>query len=275
MYDIKEYNETTFESIKHINEFGNEYWLARELMAVLEYTRWGNFEKVIEKAKLACELSENDINNHFADVSKTIKMPKGANKQIPDYELSRYACYLIVQNADPRKKIIAYGQTYFAVQTRKQEITEDYFASLNENRKRLITCGQTIAKNKTLYEAARDSGVENYGKFTNYGYQGLYGGENAKQIAKRKGLTDKDEILDYMGSEELADNLFRIVQTEAKLKNEKISNEKDANMAHHEVGRAVRETIKKLGGTLPENLPTPDKSIAQIELEELSKLENK
>ena len=275
MYDIKEYNETTFEIIKHINEFGNEYWLARELMAVLEYTRWGNFEKVIEKAKLACELSENDINNHFADVSKTIKMPKGANKQIPDYELSRYACYLIVQNADPRKKIIAYGQTYFAVQTRKQEITEDYFASLNENRKRLITCGQTIAKNKTLYEAARDSGVENYGKFTNYGYQGLYGGENAKQIAKRKGLTDKDEILDYMGSEELADNLFRIVQTEAKLKNEKISNEKDANMAHHEVGRAVRETIKKLGGTLPENLPTPDKSIAQIELEELSKLENK
>lgn len=275
MNQIKEYNETTFESIKHINEFGNEYWLARELMMALEYTRWGNFEKVIEKAKLACELSENIVTDHFADVSKMVLIGSNAQRKQNDYELSRYACYLIVQNADPRKKVVAYGQTYFAVQTRKQEITEEYFNSLNENRKRLITRGQTIAKNKTLYKAAKDSGVVNYGKFTNYGYQGLYGGENAKQIAKRKGLTDKDEILDYMGSEELADNLFRIVQTEAKLKNEKINNEKDANMAHHEVGRAVRETIKKLGGTLPENLPTPNKSIVQIELEELSKLENK
>lgn len=275
MNQIKEYNETTFENIKHINEFGNEYWLARELMIALEYTRWGNFEKVIEKAKLACELSENIVTDHFADVSKMVLIGSNAQRKQNDYELSRYACYLIVQNADPRKKVVAYGQTYFAVQTRKQEITEEYFNSLNENRKRLITRGQTIAKNKTLYKAAKDSGVVNYGKFTNYGYQGLYGGENAKQIAKRKGVTDKDEILDYMGSEELADNLFRIVQTEAKLKNEKINNEKDANMAHHEVGRAVRETIKKLGGTLPENLPTPNKSIAQIELEELSKLENK
>lgn len=275
MNQIKEYNETTFESIKHINEFGNEYWLARELMMALEYTRWGNFEKVIEKAKLACELSENIVTDHFADVSKMVLIGSNAQRKQNDYELSRYACYLIVQNADPRKKVVAYGQTYFAVQTRKQEITEEYFNSLNENRKRLITRGQTIAKNKTLYKAAKVSGVVNYGKFTNYGYQGLYGGENAKQIAKRKGVTDKDEILDYMGSEELADNLFRIVQTEAKLKNEKINNEKDANMAHHEVGRAVRETIKKLGGTLPENLPTPNKSIAQIELEELSKLENK
>lgn len=275
MNQIKEYNETTFESIKHINEFGNEYWLARELMIALEYTRWGNFEKVIEKAKLACELSENIVTDHFADVSKMVLIGSNAQRKQNDYELSRYACYLIVQNADPRKKVVAYGQTYFAVQTRKQEITEEYFNSLNENRKRLITRGQTIDKNKTLYKAAKVSGVVNYGKFTNYGYQGLYGGENAKQIAKRKGVTDKDEILDYMGSEELADNLFRIVQTEAKLKNEKINNEKDANMAHHEVGRAVRETIKKLGGTLPENLPTPNKSIAQIELEELSKLENK
>lgn len=160
-------------------------------------------------------------------------------------------------------------------QTRKQEITEDYFNSLEENKKRLIIRGQTIDKNKTLYKAAKDSGVENYGKFTNYGYQGLYGGENAKKIAKRKGLTDKDEILDYMGSEELADNLFRIVQTEAKLKKENINNEEDANMTHHKVGKAVRETIKRLGGTLPENLPTPEKSIAQIEVEELKKIENK
>lgn len=274
MNQIKKYNETVFESIKHVNEFGQEYWLARELMEALEYFKWGNFEKVIDKAKLACKLSENIVTDHFAGAGKTIMMPKGATKQISDYKLSRYACYLIVQNADPRKKVVAFGQTYFAVQTRRQEITEKYFNSLDENKKRIITRGQTIDKNKTLYKAAKDSGVENYGKFTNYGYQGLYG-ENAKQIAKRKGLTDKEEILDYMGSEELVDNLFRIVQTEAKLKNEKISNEKDANKTHYEVGITVRETIKKLGGTLPEKLPTPNKSIAQIELEELSKLENK
>jgi len=275
MNQIKEYNSITFERIKHINEYGNEYWYARELMQVLEYTRWGNFVKVIEKAKLACELSENIITDHFADVSKMVAIGSNAQRKQDDYELSRYACYLIVQNADSRKKVVAFGQTYFAVQTRKQEITEEYFNSLDENKKRLITRGQTIDKNKTLYNAAKDSGVQNYGKFTNYGYQGLYGGENAKQIAKRKGLTDKDEILDYMGSEELADNLFRIVQTEAKLKKENINNEHDANMAHHEVGKAVRETIKRLGGTLPEDLPTPEKSIAQIELEELKKIENK
>ena len=275
MNQIKKYKDATFESIKHINEHGNEYWCARELMRVLEYTKWGNFEKVIDKAKLACELSENLVSDHFADVSKMVTIGSNARRKQDDYQLSRYACYLIVQNADSRKKVVAFGQTYFAVQTRKQEITEGYFNSLDENKKRLITRGQTIDKNKTLYKAAKNSGVQNYGKFTNYGYQGLYGGENAKQIAKRKGLTVKDEILDYMGSEELADNLFRIVQTEAKLKKENISNEHDANMTHHEVGKAVRETIKRLGGTLPEDLPTPEKSIAQIELEELNKIETK
>ena len=275
MNQIEEYNATVFESIKHIDDYGNEYWYARELMQTLEYRKWGNFVKVIEKAKLACELSENITTDHFADLSKMVSIGSNAQRKQDDYKLSRYACYLIVQNADSRKKIVAFGQTYFAVQTRKQEITEEYFNSLDENRKRLITRGQTIDKNKTLYKAAKDSGVENYGKFTNYGYQGLYGGESAKQIAERKGLTDKDEILDYMGSEELADNLFRIVQTEAKLKNEKINNEYDANITHQEVGKAVRETIKKLGGTLPENLPTPSKSIAQIELEELNKIGNK
>lgn len=275
MNQIEEYNATVFESIKHIDDYGNEYWYARELMQALEYKKWGNFVKVIEKAKLACELSENITTDHFADLSKMVSIGSNAQRKQDDYKLSRYACYLIVQNADSRKKIVAFGQTYFAVQTRKQEITEEYFNSLDENRKRLITRGQTIDKNKTLYKAAKDSGVENYGKFTNYGYQGLYGGESAKQIAERKGLTDKDEILDYMGSEELADNLFRIVQTEAKLKNEKINNEYDANITHQEVGKAVRETIKKLGGTLPENLPTPSKSIAQIELEKLNKIGNR
>lgn len=274
MNNIKEYNIKIFENIKHIDEEGYEYWYARELMKALEYTRWSNFVSVIDKAKLACKLSENHIDYHFANVSKTIKMPKGATKKIDDYKLSRYACYLIVQNADTRKKVIAFGQTYFAVQTRKQEITEEYFNSLDENKKRLITRSQTINKNKTLYKTAKNSGVSNYGKFTNYGYKGLYGGETAKQIAKRKGLTDKDEILDYMGSEELADNLFRIVQTEAKLKKDKIDNEKDANITHHKVGIEVRNTIKRLGGTLPEDLPTPEKSISQIQLEELNKLEN-
>lgn len=275
MNEIKEYNITIFESIKHIDTDGNEYWEARELMQALEYTKWTNFVKVIEKAKLACKLSNNDIFHHFADVGKTIKMPKGAVKEIDDYKLSRYACYLIVQNADSRKKVVALGQTYFAVQTRKQEITEEYFNTLDENKKRLITRGQTIDKNKILYKAAKESGVKNYGKCTNYGYEGLYGGENAKQIAKRKGLSEADEILDYMGSEELADNLFRIVQTEAKLKNDKINNEKDANSTHYEVGAVVRETIKKLGGTMPEDLPTPEKSILQIKLEEIEKLNNK
>ena len=275
MNKITEYSTTIFESIKHITEKGNEYWYARELMQVLEYTRWGNFEKVIEKAKLACELSENIIIDHFADVSKMVAIGSNAKRKQDDYKLSRYACYLIVQNADSRKKVVAFGQTYFAVQTRKQEITEEYFNSLDENKKRLITRKQTIDKNKTLYKTAKDSGVQNYGKFTNYGYQGLYGGENTKQISKRKGLTDKDEILDYMGSEELADNLFRIVQTEAKLKKENINNEHDANMTHYKVGKEVRETIKRLGGTLPENLPTPEKSITQIRLDELKKIENK
>ncbi len=268
MNQIKEYNETTFESIKHINEYGNEYWYARELMQALGYTKWGNFINVINKAKLACKLSENNIDDHFADVGKMVSIGSNAQRKQDDYELSRYACYLIVQNSDPRKKAVACGQTYFAVQTRKQEITEKYF-----NKKRLVTRSQTIEKNKTLYKAAKASGVVNYGKFTNYGYQGLYGGETAKQIAKRKGLTENDEILDYMGSEELADNLFRIVQTEAKLKNENISNEQDANTTHHKVGLAVRDTIKKLGGTMPEDLPTPEKSIAQLEKEERKKLE--
>ncbi|MBQ8901554.1 MAG: DNA damage-inducible protein D [Bacilli bacterium] len=275
MNKIKEYNVTIFENIKHIDANGTEFWHARELMQALEYTRWENFLKVIGKAKLACELSRNMIYDHFADVSKMVTIGSNAQRKQDDYKLSRYACYLIVQNADSRKKVVALGQTYFAVQTRKQEITEEYFNTLDENKKRLVTRGQTIDKNKILYKAAKESGVKNYGKFTNYGYEGLYGGENAKQIAKRKGLSDADEILDYMGSEELADNLFRIVQTEAKLKNDKIDNEKDANSTHYEVGIVVRETIKKLGGTMPENLPTPEKSILQIQLEEIEKLNNK
>ncbi|MBQ9071849.1 MAG: DNA damage-inducible protein D [Bacilli bacterium] len=274
MNEIKEYNQSIFESIKHIDENGNEYWYARELQNILKYSQWRRFKELIDRAKIACELSKNDVFYHFAVYGKTIKMPKNAIKTVEDYKLSRYACYLIVQNGNPNKEVIALGQTYFAIQTRKQEMTEEYFKSLNEDERRLVVRGQTIDKNKLLYKAAKDSGVENYGKFTNCGYKGLYGGETAKDIAKRKGISDKEEILDYMGSEELADNLFRIVQTESKLKKDKIDNEYDANNTHYEVGSAVRETIKKLGGTMPEDLPTPEKSIPELETEKLTKIEN-
>ena len=271
MTKLENYNDTIFESIKHTDENGSEYWYARELMVVLEYGQWRNFKKVIDKARLSCELSNNKAFHHFAEVSKMVDIGVSERK-IEDYKLSRYACYLIVQNADVRKEVVAFGQTYFAVQTRKMELTEDYFKSLDENKKRLITRGETIAKNKTLYKTAKESGVVNYGKFTNCGYKGLYGGETARDIAKRKGIDEKKEILDYMGSEELADNLFRIVQTESKLKNDNIDNEVDANNTHYTVGKEVRDTIKRLGGTMPEDLPTPDKSINEIELEEMNKL---
>ena len=274
MNKIKEYNTTIFESIKHIDENDNEYWEARELMHVLEYSKWENFHKVIKRAMVACEVSNNKAFEHFPEVRKPIKGGNGNIQKIIDYKLSRYACYLIVQNGNPNKEVIALAQTYFAIQTRKQELTEDYFKSLDEDGRRLVVRGQTIDKNKLLYKAAKDSGVENYGKFTNYGYKGLYGGETASDIAKRKGLNNNEEILDYMGSEELADNLFRIVQTEAKLKNDKVDNEDDANDTHYEVGSTVRETIKKLGGTMPEDLPTPEKSIDELNLEKLKELQS-
>ena len=274
MNEIEKYNTTIFERIKHIDEKGLEYWEARELMKVLEYNKWENFHKVIKKAMVACEVSNNKALEHFPEVRKPIKGGNGNVQNVLDYKLSRYACYLIVQNGDPNKEVIALAQTYFAIQTRKQELTEEYFKSLDEDGRRLVVRGQTIDKNKLLYKAAKDSGVKNYGKFTNYGYKGLYGGETAKDIAKRKGLNNNEEILDYMGSEELADNLFRIVQTEAKLKNDKVNNENDANDTHYEVGSAVRETIKKLGGTMPEDLPTPEKSIEELHLDKLKELQN-
>ncbi len=274
MNEIEKYNTTIFEKIKHIDENGLEYWEARELMKVLEYNKWENFHKVIKKAMVACEMSGNDTRYWFPEIRKSIISGKGRKSQIIDYKLSRYACYLIVQNGNPNKEVIALAQTYFAIQTRKQELTEEYFKSLDEDGRRLVVRGQTVDKNKLLYKAAKDSGVKNYGKFTNYGYKGLYGGETAKDIAKRKGLNDNEEILDYMGSEELADNLFRIVQTEAKLKNDKVNNEDDANDTHYEVGSAVRDTIKKLGGTMPEDLPTPEKSIEELHLDKLKELQN-
>lgn len=199
-------------------------------------------------------------------------MPKNAEKTIEDMKLTRYACYLIAQNGDSRKKAIALAQTYFAVQTRKQEITRQEYENLSEDEKRLYTRQNVKDKNKYLFDTAKLAGVKNYGKFNNYGYRGLYNGENAKDIANRKGISEKEDILDYMSSTELAANLFRITQTDEVLKNKNINNEDDACITHHKVGQAVRQTIKRIGGTMPEDLPTPRKSTKQIEKEKNKKL---
>lgn len=264
--------EKDFESIKHIDENDIEFWYARELMIVLEYSKWGNFQKVINKAKEACENSDISVLEHFADVGKTSKMPNGGEKIIDDYKLSRYACYLIAQNGDSRKRAIALAQTYFAVQTRKQEISRLEYEQLTEDDKRLYTRRNVKDKNKYLFDTAKIAGVKNYGRFNNYGYKGLYNGEIAKDIANRKGISDKEDILDYMSSTELAANLFRITQTDEVLKNKNINNEDDACVTHNKVGKAVRQTIKKIGGTMPEDLPTPNKSTKQIEKEKNKKL---
>lgn len=269
--ELKEYKEKIFDDIKHIDELGNEYWEARELMTALEYSKWEHFVKVINKAKISCNLSGVNVNDHFPVKGKIVK--SGATtKEVIDYKLSRYACYLIVQNANPRKKSVALGQTYFAVQTRKQEITELEYSKLTEDEKRLYTRILVNNKNKYLFKTAREAGVENFGKFNNYGYKGLYNGETAKQIAKRKNIRENEDILDYMGSEELGANLFRITQTEAKLKKDNIDNEDDACLTHYNVGRTVRKAIEELGGNMPETLPTPEKSIKELEKDELQKI---
>jgi len=272
MNDLKKYSEKTFEDIKHYTEDGIEFWLARELQEVLEYTEWRNFSGVIEKAKIACENSNNNVFDHFVDVNKMVKAGV-APKEIDDLQLSRYACYLIVQNGDPRKEVIALGQTYFAVKTRQQELVENY-DQLTEEQKRLAIRNEMINHNKSLAEAAQMAGVEDpkdYAIFQNKGYQGLYGGLGQKQIHERKGLKKSQKILDHMGSTELAANLFRATQTDEKLRRENIQGKEKANVTHYEVGRKVRQTIKELGGTMPEDLPTPDKSIAQIEREQEKK----
>lgn len=268
------YTESLFESIRHINEYGEEFWYARELQIALEYKQWRRFCNVIDKAKEACSGSGNIISDHFADVGKMVNIGSGAERELEDMELSRYACYLIVQNGDSRKKVIALGQSYFAVKTRQQELIEN-FDKLNEDAKRLAIRREMIEHNKMLVAAAKDAGVEtakDYAIFQNYGYKGLYGGLGAKEIHARKGLKKNQKILDHMGYEELAANLFRATQAEAKLRRENIHGKTDANQAHYDVGKEVRNTIKKLGGTMPENLPTPEKSIQQIEQEQRKNL---
>jgi DNA-damage-inducible protein D len=267
MSGIKTYSEATFENIKSINEHGQEFWHARDLQVVLEYTEWRNFTNVIEKAKIACEQSKHDTIHHFVDVNKTIAMPKSASKEIDDIMLSRYACYLIVMNGDPRKEVIALGQTYFAIKTRQQELVENY-DELSEAQKRLAIRNEIINHNKSLAEAAMLAGIEkpvDYAIFQNYGYQGLYGGMNMKDIHEHKRLKKSQKILDHMGSTELAANLFRATQTDEKIRRENIQGKSQANQTHYEVGKTVRKTIEDLGGTMPEHLPTPTQSIKQVE----------
>ena len=265
MKQIKKYNEQTFEDIKHIDEYGNEYWYGRELQEVLEYAKWQKFLNVINKAMIACENSNYIVKNHFTQVGKMINIGKGAKRNVIEYKLSRYACYLIIQNSDPNKEVVALGQTYFSVQTRKQELSEQEYDLLNEDDKRFYQRSLTKKGNFSLNQAALKAGVKNFDKFHNDGYKGLYGGETADDIAKRKNLRYREDILDNMGSEELIANLFRISQTESKLKRENITTEKDAKKAHHDMGKNIREFIKKEGGTMPEKLPTPKKSLKELE----------
>lgn len=274
MSDLEKYSNKTFESIKHINQYNFEYWTARELQIVLEYAKWDNFLKVIEKGKEACSNSKQDVADHFADVGKMVDIGSDTQREIDDLHLSRYACYLIVQNADPRKEVVALGQTYFAIQTRRQELS-DQFTQLDEDNKRLAIRNELKDHNKKLVEEAKKAGVEtslDYAIFQDYGYMGLYGGLKAKDIHQRKGLKKSQKILDHMGSTELAANLFRATQTEDKLRRDKVKGKVQANQTHYKVGIKVRETIEELGGAMPEDLPAPEKSVKKIEQEKVKKL---
>lgn len=258
-----------FEEIKEIDENGVEYWEARELMPLLGYTKWENFEKVIKKAKISCKKAEQSASYHFADVRKMIIIAKGSAKQaqrkIKDYKLSRYACYLIAQNGDPSKEPIATAQTYFAVQTRKQEL----FQELGEDMKRLFIREEVRKQNRQLFSTARKADVKNFGKFNNMGYLGLYG-MGLPKIKKKKGI-GKDDVLDRAGATELAANLFRITQTDDKIRKEEIKGEGRASMTHYSVGHKVRKTIEEIGGEMPENLPS-EKHIKKLYYKKIKRL---
>ncbi len=264
---MKKIGIKTFESIKHLDEYGKEFWYARELQVELDYKEWRKFEMVIEKAKKACKNSDVNVLNHFVGVDKMVSIGSGAKRKQLDYKLSRYACYLIAQNGDPRKEVIALAQTYFAVQTRKQEITEKEYDLLTEDEKRFYQRSLTRKGNYSLNKLAVKAGVKDLSKFHNSGYKGLYNGETADDIAKRKGLRYREDILDNMGSDELVANMFRISQTEQRMKKGDVKGEKRANKTHYDIGKIVRDAIEKAGGTMPEELPTPEKSLKQLEKE--------
>lgn len=275
--ELQLYKEQNFEEIKHIDEeTGQEYWYARELAKVLEYTDWRNFVKVINKAKEACVNSNNLITDHFVEFNKMVKIGSNTSRQVEDFKLSRYMCYLIVQNADSSKSVVALGQTYFAIQTRRQELLDEEVKLLSEEQRRLKLRNQVKEGNKTLSDTVYEIGArtnKEFAKFHNEGYKGLYGGETAKAIKKRKGLDEKSDILDYMGSTELAANWFRITQADEMIKQNKVDTLDDANKTHNKAGREVRKTMIRLSGVKPEDLPTPDKSIKQIEKEENNLIE--
>ncbi len=253
MSEIKEYTEKVFEDIKYIDKFGNEYWLARELQSILGYNQWRSINELIERAKVACQESKYSVDDHFAVQRKMVDIGSKTKRIIQDYKLSRYACYLIVMNGNPKKKIIALAQTYFAIQTRKQELNEIEYNKLTEDEKRLYRRNQARKGNYNLNKTAVNSGVKDLARFHNAGYKGLYNGETANDIAKRKKLRYREDILDNMG--------------DAKLKRDKVDNEYTANSIHYEVGREVRNSIKRLGGTMPEDLLKPDKSLKELEKE--------
>lgn len=264
-----------FAQIRRETGEGFEFWSARDLAKALGYEDYRNFLKVVQKAKMACENSGQDVEDHFVDTTEMIEIGKGGKRRVADVHLSRYACYLIVQNADPTKEIVALGQTYFAVQTRRQE-EADEMAGLTEEQKRLYLRGQLSSHNRQLADAANLAGVVqamDFAIFQDHGYMGLYGGLRAREIHARKGLKKSQQILDHMGSTELAANLFRATQTEEKLRREQIKGKEKANRTHYEVGQEVRETIRRLGGTLPEDLPTPKESIQQLQRKERKQLE--
>ncbi|MBO4640963.1 MAG: DNA damage-inducible protein D [Treponema sp.] len=276
MKELKSKEYKKFEDIKHVREDGTEFWSARELALALDYVEWRNFSKVIDRAMIACENSGHVISHDFVEVNKIVEAG-ATSKSIKDYELSRYACYLIVQNGDPRKEVIALGQTYFAIQTYRQELA-DHFNQLTEDRRRLVVRGDIKQWNQLLAETAHDAGVitnEEFSIFQNAGYMGLYGGLDVDDIHKRKQLEIGQKILDYMGSTELIANLFRISQTEEKLRKDNVQGADAATSVHYNVGKEVRAAIKKIGGTMPEDLPTPDKSIQQIEKEHMARLKGK
>jgi len=265
---IDDIRVSVFEKIKRTSPEGNEYWLARELSQILEYSEFRHFLPVIDKAKQACQNSGQVIHNHFEDILDMVNIGSGAKREISDVKLSRYACYLIVQNSDPSKEVVALGQTYFAVQTREQEITQlsEYQRLRSEAEKRIFLRNEMKKHNKQLADAARNAGViepYDYAIFQDHGYKGLYGGIGARDIHKRKKLSKSQQILDHMGSTELAANLFRATQTEEKLRKDKVTSKAHANFTHHEVGKKVRQTIKDIGGTMPEDLPVVD-SIKKI-----------
>ena len=261
------YTNNIFENIKHIDEYGNEYWYARELSKVLEYKDWRNFLKVLNKAKEACKNSGFNIDEQLVEVNKLSKRNNNATANIQDYKLSRYICYLIVQNADPSKEVVALGQTYFAIQTRKQEITEQEYDSLSDDEKRFYQRRLTRQGNYTLQKVASAAGVKNMAEFHNAGYKGLYNGETADDIFKRKKLRYREDILDNMNEDELVANLFRINQTKQKLLKDSVQGEKEAKEVHYEVGQKVRKAIADIGGMMPEDMPTPKKSLKELEKE--------